>query len=348
MKIKTLYIFNREIWPELLPQRDELRLLASSVVDEEGKPYVDYKSCDQKLSNFSVIPFVNNTIPYEWLFQNLIPFSDGTFDQILFHIPSDQWGGGNTNGFTIEGKGRPTIICVHSHRGEQLFNNPAPEWKDRGLFERGQHEFAHGITDILHIPDVYIITDPATNQPIYKWHVHDIEEAGNLWKMAFFVYLGLTKKPNTAETVSTIQKILDSMKSLLLLKQKQLQTLTDRMNNFCLAIQAHEGYFIGSRSYRNNNPGNLRFAGQRLAIGKDPKDFAIFKTYDGGFQTLREMITRAASGQSSVYQPTMTILQFFRKYAPAADSNNPDTYAAFVASKCGLLISSQIRELVNL
>jgi hypothetical protein len=112
------------------------------------------------------------------------------------------------------------------------------------------------------------------------------------------------------------------------------------------AIQVHEGWFPGSRSYRNNNPGNLRFVGQRLAIGSDSSNFCIFKTYADGRATLEQMLINAATGKSSVYRPEMSLLDFFNKYAPSADNNNPGAYAADVARRIGVPVETQIKNLV--
>lgn len=116
---------------------------------------------------------------------------------------------------------------------------------------------------------------------------------------------------------------------------------------FCAAIQDYEGYFKGSRSYRNNNPGNLRFEAQPGTNGKDAQGFAIYTTYQAGWISLVTMISNAASGKSSVYQPSMTILQFFDKYAPSSDSNDPHAYALYVAKRIGVTAASfQIQQLL--
>lgn len=112
------------------------------------------------------------------------------------------------------------------------------------------------------------------------------------------------------------------------------------------AIQTHEGWFPGSRSYRNNNPGNLRYVGQKLAIGKDSANFCIFRTYQDGRSTLEQMLVNAATGKSSVYNPEMTLLDFFNKYAPSEDNNNPGAYAADVAKRIGVSVETQIKTLV--
>jgi hypothetical protein len=108
----------------------------------------------------------------------------------------------------------------------------------------------------------------------------------------------------------------------------------------------HEGwsppnskYPAGTRSYRNNNPGNIKygpFAESCGATGKDKDGFAKFESYLDGFNTLKALINNAATGKSSIYKPTMTLEQFFSKYAPSTDGNDPSAYARTVARKLGV------------
>lgn len=112
------------------------------------------------------------------------------------------------------------------------------------------------------------------------------------------------------------------------------------------AIKIHEGWFKGSRSQRNNNPGNLRFAGQPGVTAQDNKGFAIFKTYEDGFAALCRLITNARDGKSKVYKPEMTLLEFFGVYAPSFDHNDPNAYAKFVAQKIKCSIDFKIKDLV--
>jgi len=115
----------------------------------------------------------------------------------------------------------------------------------------------------------------------------------------------------------------------------------------CLAIQKYEGFYEGSRSFRNNNPGNLKWrSGMLLANGQDSAGFARFATYKDGFMALSNKITNAATGKSTVYFPTDTLLQFFQKYAPYSDKNRPDLYAEFVADQLGVGVDFQIKNLV--
>lgn len=91
------------------------------------------------------------------------------------------------------------------------------------------------------------------------------------------------------------------------------------------AIQQQEGYYPGSVAYRNNNPGNLKYAGQPGAVGVDPAGFAIFPDYATGYQALLNQISLDASRG-------LTFSQFTAKYAPDAPAN----YAANLAAAAGL------------
>lgn len=129
---------------------------------------------------------------------------------------------------------------------------------------------------------------------------------------------------------------------------------------FCMGIQQYEGYYLpgetgrdgkvyldGSRSYRNCNPGNLKYINNMyLTIGHDSAGFAKFASYKDGFTALKNKVFKACNGESSVYFPNDTILQFFQKYAPTSDGNYPEKYAKFVADKLGVDVSFQIKNLI--
>jgi hypothetical protein len=110
---------------------------------------------------------------------------------------------------------------------------------------------------------------------------------------------------------------------------------------FCIAIQMHEGWSApstsnptGTRSYRNNNPGNIEygeFAKSCGANGQDDKGFAKFESYLDGFNALKALIVGAATGN-----PVMTLEQFFSKYALSGDGNDPSAYAGAIARKLGV------------
>lgn len=117
------------------------------------------------------------------------------------------------------------------------------------------------------------------------------------------------------------------------------------------AIKAHEGYYEGSRSYRNCNPGNFRNSSSNFmeslgATGSDKDGFAIFPTYEIGFKALCTFLTMACENRLSAYRGNMTILDFFSVYAPASDNNNTVAYAKAVAKALGTMITTKIEELL--
>lgn len=119
------------------------------------------------------------------------------------------------------------------------------------------------------------------------------------------------------------------------------------LQRMLLAIKTHEGWYPGSRSYRNNNPGNIRGGAWKLCIGHDDKGFCKFKNYSDGYLTLATLVKNAASGKSSVYKPTDTLIDFFARYAPASDNNNVEHYADVVAQAMGVDPDTwQIRQLI--
>lgn len=121
------------------------------------------------------------------------------------------------------------------------------------------------------------------------------------------------------------------------------------LENMCLEIRAHEGWILpggkdwkgkvylkGSRSYQNNNPGNTRyFTGGYLPtygnVLKDADGFARFRDYETGWLYLTNMV------RHQIFKhPDWTLLQFFERYAPKEDANDPELYSKVVAKAMGV------------
>ena len=120
---------------------------------------------------------------------------------------------------------------------------------------------------------------------------------------------------------------------------------------WCAAAQVYEGWSTNppSRSCTNNNPGNIEFVGQPNAVlenGHNPNRFAHFNTYTDGLQALYNLFLGACTGHSSIYHPTMTLLDFYNVYAPSSDGNNVNDYANSIASALGVPVTTQISTFV--
>ena len=122
----------------------------------------------------------------------------------------------------------------------------------------------------------------------------------------------------------------------------------NRIEDWALAIKKHEGYFPGSASYRNNNPGNFRCSS--LVMGefgatKCVNNLAVFSTYEKGWAALKQFLVYACTNKLKSYKADMTLLEFYQKYAPSSDNNNPMNYASAVAKDLGVTINTQIGDL---
>jgi hypothetical protein len=97
-----------------------------------------------------------------------------------------------------------------------------------------------------------------------------------------------------------------------------------------------------TRAVRNNNPGNIKDAGD---LGKDDKGHGVFSTPELGFQALVNKLTSAQLGKSKVYKPNMTIEELSNIYAPKSDGNDPAAYAKFIAKQVGKDTNTRIADL---
>lgn len=122
------------------------------------------------------------------------------------------------------------------------------------------------------------------------------------------------------------------------------------------AAKVREGWAIGTTSYRNLNPGNLRYTPYTKslgAIGHDPQNFCIFPTYAAGENALLQFFRDARANELIPYREYAqkhgrkmpTLQDFYQVYAPAADSNDPNSYAVFVAKQIGCTIDTPINQI---
>lgn len=97
------------------------------------------------------------------------------------------------------------------------------------------------------------------------------------------------------------------------------------------AIATAEGFHIqGSRPQRNNNPGDLTSSFGFQTSGQDGP-FPVFQSVTNGWNALYMQVSDMLSGNSSYYNPGMTISQIGAAYAP-----NQPQWANNVASALGV------------
>lgn len=95
---------------------------------------------------------------------------------------------------------------------------------------------------------------------------------------------------------------------------------------------------------KNNNPGNIKDKSFWNVIGTWNNGFAQFATPEDGFDALVEKIKFNQNNPNSRYYWD-TILEYFKKYAPESDWNNPVAYANSVAKELWVSVNTKIADL---
>jgi hypothetical protein len=119
--------------------------------------------------------------------------------------------------------------------------------------------------------------------------------------------------------------------------------MADFISTWGAAIAQFEGFnTAGSRPARNNNPGDLKQAGQPGAVGTDPQGFAIFPDPGTGWTALYNQLNAYVNEF-----PGYSILQIMAHYlgqsvATSDAQGNAYTYANFVASALGVDVSATL------
>ncbi len=147
--------------------------------------------------------------------------------------------------------------------------------------------------------------------------------------------------------MNNLLKIIQLKIQIIALKIKKLffkkEEHKSRLRDWALAIQEYEGWYPGSLTYRQNNPGALRWSKYEI---DNKNGFSVFSDYETGLKALEFQLQIAADGRSKVYNPEMTLKDFFKVYAPSSDNNDPERYANFVIAKLEVLPFTKIRNLI--
>lgn len=90
---------------------------------------------------------------------------------------------------------------------------------------------------------------------------------------------------------------------------------------------------IGSRSYRNHNPGNLRASPfERAKVD----GFSYFVNDNVGYMALQWDIMQKSKGNTVTgLNGNSTIEEFVNVWAPASDGNNPEQYIRHIEKRTG-------------
>ena len=109
---------------------------------------------------------------------------------------------------------------------------------------------------------------------------------------------------------------------------------------FAEAIATAEGFYVpGSKSQRQNNPGNLSAGGSTL----------VFSDPNAGWQALYTQVNLMFSGGSAYYNPNMTIQQVGYIYADGLhDPQGAANWSGNVASELGVTTTTTLAAIAQM
>ena len=232
-------------------------------------------------------------------------------------------------------------------------------WKPLDAFRVLSHEHRHALCNriralghpILDLMDrTYVLAEKKEVQ-YYKEHEPWATDGNRaLQNILLTPYLSiLAARPEVLSFIERLKKILASLMPSTPSKD------SPGLIKWAEAIKQHEGWYVGSRSYRNFNPGNFRLTGYIKSLGAmpkgDDKNFAIFPTYAKGWEALLQFLRDARANQLVAYRAYAkkkgrpgsmpTLEDFFNVYAPSFE-NDSARYAEVVAKSIGVPITTPI------
>lgn len=110
---------------------------------------------------------------------------------------------------------------------------------------------------------------------------------------------------------------------------------------FLQAIARNEGFYVhGSRSQRNNNPGDIKWGHFAEAYGATQGDlvFAVFPDIDHGFSAMKALFEAPSYAG-------LTVEQAINRWAPNSE-NNTAQYVMNVVAWCGCQPSDLVSTLL--
>ena len=114
-----------------------------------------------------------------------------------------------------------------------------------------------------------------------------------------------------------------------------------RLEALADAIKTYEGWWWGSKSWRHNNPGNLRWS--KFQTGQK-NGFAYFNSFATGWLALWYDLWKKCRGETVTgLTGDSTLLNLFEKWAPWSDGNNPERYADYIAKLLGVTTKTPLR-----
>ena len=146
-------------------------------------------------------------------------------------------------------------------------------------------------------------------------------------------------------------KNLGIMKSMLKMIQEFFAGLnvTKTLRSLAEAMAVVEGFYIfGSRAFRNHNPLNLKYVGQKLAIGQDDKNFCIFKSDEDGWTACLNDLRFKRDGKSITgLSGKSTVRELIKIWTSGDSALIQENYINSVCNKLGISSDFQLGNFIG-
>lgn len=150
-----------------------------------------------------------------------------------------------------------------------------------------------------------------------------------------------TSTSTKLETTKVVTGIEPHMESAFWIERvAAFKTVYPRLYPLAMAIQEFKGWGPKSRSFRNNNPGNLRYS--RFCDQMDD-GFVKFPCYFTGlFALLYDLWCKCSGKTTTKLDGGSDLVELFEVYAPLGDGNEPYVYVNHVAARLGLSTDTRL------
>ena len=236
------------------------------------------------------------------------------------------------------------IICIPLPQSDA---ERTDQWLWRCLVHEGIHAF-FGLLNLNVGLKLLDIQDPSY-VAYRQQHLNPTEdELTNLSESIFNTWIKphlnvLYNEPIEFQEASLKKIIIGLLTTLLGLLKLKKPTTKSVIQRLAGAMAQVEGFYItGSIAQRNNNPCCMVYSPYQA--GK--KDgFAYFNTDGEGWDATYYQLHLIFDGQSSYYQPTMSLMAFVNTWASTSPYNERLNYSKFIANRFGASIDTKLNQL---
>lgn len=202
------------------------------------------------------------------------------------------------------------------------------DYNVEAIFRELKHENIHGFFANLRLKGIFL-------NDLLDTHANEEGEELEMAKIRPYWSKLCDNLPVDVPVLNALESKIKSMINAVSSLASKLKLVSNKVSveKLAQAMAEFEGfYIIGTRANRNNNPLNVKYVGQALAIGKDDKNFCIFKTPEDGWTTGIALLRIKIFDQFF----NKTISDVIKNWTSGDSTEVQENYINFVCQKLGI------------